>query len=84
MDQGLLDEAGAQAIFNQFREFDQVLGIMNFPEAAADEAIDAKVQARETARQQKDFAQADRLRQELADQGIEILDTATGPVWRRK
>ncbi len=84
IDQGLLDEAGAKTIISQFREFDQVLGIMNFPEAAADEAIDAKVQARETARQQKDFTEADRLRQELADQGIEILDTATGPVWRRK
>ncbi len=31
LDQGLLDEAGAQLILNQFREFDQVLGIMNFP-----------------------------------------------------
>jgi cysteinyl-tRNA synthetase len=84
LDQGQLDETGAQAILNQFREFDQVLGIMNFPQEDADAAIDAKVQARETARQQKDFAEADRLRGELADQGIEILDTAAGPVWRRK
>jgi cysteinyl-tRNA synthetase len=84
LDQGQLDETGAQAILNQFREFDQVLGIMNFPQEDADAAIDAKVQARETARQQKDFAEADRLRRELADQGIEILDTAAGPVWRRK
>ena len=84
LDQGQLDETGAQAILNQFREFDQVLGIMNFPQPDADAAIDAKVQARETARRQKDFAAADRLRRELADQGIEILDTAAGPVWRRK
>jgi cysteinyl-tRNA synthetase len=84
LDLGQMDEAGAQAILNQFREFDQVLGIMNFPQETTDAAIDALVQARETARQQKDFAQADRLRQELANQGIEILDTAAGPVWRRK
>ena len=69
LDQGLLDEAGAQAILNRFREFDQVLGVMNFPLTAADADIDAKVQARETARRQKDFAQADRLRQELAGPG---------------
>jgi cysteinyl-tRNA synthetase len=84
MDQGLLDETGARAILSRFREFDQVLGVMNFPLTATDAAIDAKVQARETARQQKDWTQADRLRQELADQGIEILDTPTGTVWRRK
>jgi cysteinyl-tRNA synthetase len=84
LDQGILDAAGAQAILNRFREFDQVMGVMNFPLSAADEAIDAKVQAREDARQHKDFVQADRLRQELLDQGIEILDTATGPIWRRK
>jgi cysteinyl-tRNA synthetase len=84
MDQGLLDQAGAQAVLNLFREFDQVLGVMNFPLEAADAAIDALVQARETARQQKDWVEADGLRRELADRGIEVLDTATGPVWRRK
>jgi cysteinyl-tRNA synthetase len=84
LDQELLDEAGARLIVNQFRQLDQVLGVMNFPETAADADIDARIQARETARRQKDFAEADRLRQELADQGIEILDTAAGPIWRRK
>jgi cysteinyl-tRNA synthetase len=84
MDQGHLNEAGAQAIMDRLREFDQVLGVMNFPLAATDATIAAKLQEREAARQQQDWAMADRLRQELADQGIEILDTATGPVWRRK
>ncbi len=84
MDQARLDEAGARAILDRFREFDQVLGVMNFPLGATDAAIAAKLQEREAARQQQDWALADRLRQELLDQGIEILDTANGPVWRRK
>ena len=84
LDQGLVDEAGAKLIVSQLQEFDQVLGVMNFAPAAADVDIDAMIQARETARRQKDFAEADRLRQELADQGIEILDTPNGPVWRRQ
>ena len=84
MDQGLLDEVGARAIMDRFREFDQVLGVMNFPLGTADAAIAAKLQAREAARQQQDWALADRLRQELEDQGFEVLDTPEGPVWRRK
>jgi cysteinyl-tRNA synthetase len=84
LDQGLLDEAGAQAILERFREFDQVLSVMNFPLTATDAHIAAKLQARETARQLKDYAQADQIRQELLDQGIEILDTPSGPVWRRQ
>ena len=84
LDQRRLDQDGAQAILQTFRELDQVLGVMNFPEAAADEAIAALVAAREAARQQKDWARADQLRQELASQGIEVWDTPTGPIWRRR
>ncbi len=83
LDQGKLDQAGAQEILATLRQLDQVLGVMQFPEEAADERIAALVAARETARQQKEWARADQIRQELAAQGIEIQDTPNGPVWRR-
>jgi len=38
---------------------------------------------RDAARAQKDFAQADRIRDELAAQGISIEDSAAGTRWRR-
>lgn len=39
--------------------------------------------ARESARQEQDFAKADELRNRLAKQDIEVNDTARGPIWSR-
>jgi cysteinyl-tRNA synthetase len=69
-------------------EADQVLGF-GFAEAQgevseSDPVIDAKVAEREAARVAKDFATADRIRDELAAQGIELVDSPTGPTWRRR
>lgn len=48
-----------------------------------DDRIDALVAEREAARKAKDFATADRIRDELAAEGIVIEDKADGPRWRR-
>ena len=45
--------------------------------------IDALVAARVAARKAKDFAEADRIRKELAAEGIEIMDGPDGSTWRR-
>jgi cysteinyl-tRNA synthetase len=45
--------------------------------------IDALVQARIEARAAKDWAEADRIRDALAAEGIEIMDSAGGSTWRR-
>ena len=45
--------------------------------------IDATVAARVQARADKNWAEADRLRDELAAEGIEIMDGASGATWRR-
>ena len=37
----------------------------------------------QAAREAKDFAESDRIRDELQARGIEIEDTAAGPIWRR-
>jgi cysteinyl-tRNA synthetase len=51
--------------------------------SADDTEIDALVAARTEARAAKDFAEADRLRDELTARGIVVEDTANGPVWHR-
>ncbi|NNK91082.1 MAG: cysteine--tRNA ligase [Acidimicrobiia bacterium] len=45
--------------------------------------VDALVAARSQAKEVKDFAEADRIRDVLAAAGIVVEDTAAGPVWRR-
>ncbi len=48
-----------------------------------DSAIDALVMQRYEAKKAKNFAEADRIRDELKAQGIEITDTKGGAVWKR-
>ena len=78
------------------KDFDKVLSL-NLLEAAqklaakqaeeeaanADPEIDALVAARTEAKKAKNWAEADRIRDELKAQGIEIIDTPQGAKWRR-
>lgn len=53
-------------------------------ETGSDPRIDALVAERQAAREAKDYATSDRIRDDLAAEGIEIVDTPTGPTWRRR
>jgi cysteinyl-tRNA synthetase len=48
-----------------------------------DSDVDAMIQARQDARKNKDFAEADRIRVELLDKGIVLEDTREGVRWKR-
>ncbi len=44
--------------------------------------VDGKLAERVAARQARDFARADAIRQEVEGRGVEVEDTAQGPKWR--
>ncbi|MBP6346380.1 MAG: cysteine--tRNA ligase [Neisseriaceae bacterium] len=47
------------------------------------EAIEAMIQQRKDARANKDWAESDRIRDELAEQGVVLEDGGAGTTWRR-
>ena len=71
-------------IFNRINNLLDVIHTERRAEPAGDANIDRLVKAREDARKRKDFAEADRLRKELGEMGIEVQDTKDGAVWKRK
>ena len=60
----------------------EVFGIV-FVEEVLDEEIEALIQKRQEARANRDFATADQIRDQLATQGIKLLDTKDGVRWTR-
>ncbi|HKE86478.1 MAG TPA: cysteine--tRNA ligase [Vicinamibacterales bacterium] len=83
--------ADAALIRSAIDEFDRVLGVVSL-RRAEDAAlpddliqeIEHLVDERKAAKQRRDFATADRIRQQLLDRGILLEDSATGTRWKRK
>jgi cysteinyl-tRNA synthetase len=81
------DVAVAKAAFDRF---DRVLGVVSLrqaedakPPVPVDE-IDRLIEDRHAARRRRDFAAADRIRQDLAARGVLLEDNASGTRWKRK
>lgn len=69
-----------------FMELTGVLNIVQKRDDVADpqaDEIEGLIAQRATAKKNKDFAEADRIRQVLADMGITIKDTRQGTQWSR-
>ena len=49
-----------------------------------DEEVEELIRKRTAARDAKDFAESDRIRDELAERGILLEDTPDGPIWKRR
>ena len=49
----------------------------------ADSEVEAKIRARQDAKKAKNFAEADRIRDELKAAGIEVTDIPHGAKWKR-
>ncbi|MDQ0222408.1 cysteine--tRNA ligase [Streptococcus moroccensis] len=71
-----------EVVKTEFARMLAVFGIA-FKTEVLDEDIEALIAQRQEARANRDFATADRIRDELAEQGIKLLDTKDGVRWLR-
>ena len=74
----------AEKLMNLIHSIDSVLGVLpEEKEELLPAEITKKIEERETARKDKDFESADRIRSELLDLGIVLEDTKDGVRWKR-
>jgi cysteinyl-tRNA synthetase len=87
MDAGQFPASAASGALDLLARFDSVFDVLEpsqKPGALSDEQVEALVAERTRAKKSRDFAAADRIRQELLDQGVVIEDTKDGVRWKRK
>jgi len=87
------DDAGASAAAGVLRRLGDVLGVLqqdpdsflqgDTGELSA-EQIEALIEQRKAAKKAREFAEADRIRDELAGKGIVLEDSREGTIWRRE
>jgi cysteinyl-tRNA synthetase len=88
IDAGEVGEPDVAAIRAAFDDMDRILGVLALRrrEDAAHgvpaEEVERLIAERKDARSRRDFAAADRIRNELAARGIILEDTATGTRWK--
>ncbi len=87
IDEQKLTKAGAEAILAAFRDFDRVVACFEVDAVRESAAIPAEVtalaEARAAARKAKNFAESDRLRDELTKLGYAVKDVPGG-AWELK
>ena len=90
IDTGAVGVPDVPLVREAFEQFDRVLGVMALrraedarPPVPAEE-IDRLIAERKAARLRRDFAAADRIRDELAARGVLLEDSASGTRWKRK
>jgi cysteinyl-tRNA synthetase len=90
IDAGELGASDAKVVREAFDRFDKVLGVLALRRAEDQqppvpvEEIEQLIAARRAARLARNFAEADRIRQDLDARGIILEDTGSTTRWKRK
>jgi cysteinyl-tRNA synthetase len=90
IDAGEMGAGDVGVVRQAFDEFDHVLGVLSLRRAEDEQPplpvpdIERLIEERHAARRRRDFAAADRIRDELATRGILLEDSAGKTRWKRK
>jgi len=76
-------KAYVEAGLKLFEELTGVLNIVQKKDDVDEAKIDDLIEKRTLAKKSKDFAESDRIRDELKEMGIELLDTRQGTTWTK-
>jgi cysteinyl-tRNA synthetase len=83
MDRSALPGGSRSRLREALRRMDTVLGVLERREESLDAAVEDLIARRDAARRERDFGEADRIRKQLADMGIQLEDTPQGVRWKR-
>ena len=83
LDEKRVGEEARSALLALIEEIDAQLDVISIEEPGLAEEVERLISEREDARRAKDFARADRIREELKHRGIALEDSREGVRWRR-
>ncbi len=78
---GQLDADQKKYILESLEKINAIVNVMVLEECPLNPEINDLIKQRQEARKSKDWSTADKVRDMLAEKGITITDTATGPIW---
>ena len=78
-----IGKKNAEELIKSMHELDKVLGILEEKEEELSPELKKLIDERENARKEKDFAKADKIRNELKEKGILLEDTKDGIRWKK-
>jgi len=84
VDNKSIGKGSASKILGALQKINSVLGVLSFEGEELPPELAALVAERDRARQRRDFAEADRLREKLLAEGIVVEDAPEGTRWKRR